>query len=195
MKLVLLWAAVMNVSIDQWIPVHVLWIPSGRLCFNFKLCKCDMCKLLDFFFTLIFLFLLVQRNFISIVNYTRSEILDIQSTEQRGRHQPRAGECVYQRGLGAGNTGRVSTCTYPAYWDKACMFSCRCGSFAINDWFQENPEQLKITLYTDLASPDFTRSDYSLQTFLTCCQVGCVLHPRPVERCSTGLQGPHLQLL
>lgn len=48
-----------------------------------------------------------QGNFVSSV---RAEVAHMQSAEQRGGHQPRAGKCVHQRGLGTGDTGRMCAC-------------------------------------------------------------------------------------
>lgn len=48
----------------------------------------------------------VQGDFISLVGDPCAKIPHMQSAEQCGGHQPRARKCVYQRGLGAGDTGR-----------------------------------------------------------------------------------------
>lgn len=48
----------------------------------------------------------VQGNFTSLVGDPGAKVLHIQSAEQCGGNQPRTGECVYQRRLGAGDTGR-----------------------------------------------------------------------------------------
>ncbi|KAF6727005.1 Glucocorticoid-induced transcript 1 protein [Oryzias melastigma] len=46
-----------------------------------------------------------QRNFSSFTRSTFDESPHLQSAEQRGGHQPRAGERLHQRGLGAGHAG------------------------------------------------------------------------------------------
>lgn len=60
------------------------------------------CILFFFFFLSVFP---VQGNFISLHDNPCAKIPHLQSAEQCGGHQPWARKCVYQRGLGAGDTG------------------------------------------------------------------------------------------
>ena len=48
----------------------------------------------------------VQGNYISLVDNPCAKVPHMQSSEQRGGHQPRARKRVHQRGLGAGDTGK-----------------------------------------------------------------------------------------
>lgn len=93
-----------------------------------------------------------QRNFSSFIRSTFDKSPHLQSAEQRGGHQPRAGERLHQRGLGAGHAGNFTQSP-----DILVMFETntgngrkRCSLMDLNDVLESENKDEQMTLFTSL---------------------------------------------